>query len=262
MTPEAVLIEILGRLGASQGATVLVNDAELQQWPAEAVRALQGQKLIVKARPASSAICPGCEDECVMPVQTLSANAGAPVSFIFCDKRSDTTRVTVPSGRLTQWKCTAELVCEFIATSLGLRRSGEQSAEAGLWKIGIASGDNRSQMLCLQAKGELALVAGSNPIPLAELLEYHDGGYSLVGAMIRRLVDAATTADQRYHPSIARREARKLDTQAKHEGWQKEYRKLLRSHPGMSDVWYSLQIGKKYKAKGSKPGTIRKNMKK
>ena len=50
--------------------------------------------------------------------------------------------------------------------------------------------------------------------------------------MIRRLVDAATTADNRYTPSNARREARKLDTQAMYESWQKEYRELQTKTPG------------------------------
>ena len=62
--------------------------------------------------------------------------------------------------------------------------------------------------------------------------------------MIRRMVDAATTADNRYTPSNAKREARKLDTQAMYESWQKEYRELKRSKPGMSDVWYAQQIAK------------------
>jgi hypothetical protein len=40
--------------------------------------------------------------------------------------------------------------------------------------------------------------------------------------MIRQLVDSATTADNRYTPTNARREVRKLDTQAMYESWQKE----------------------------------------
>ncbi len=214
MKPVDALIELLDRVGANQGAAVLVNDDELRQWPSEAVKAMKSQRLVTRARPAASAICPGCEQQCVMPVHTLPAAAGSQASFIVCDKRSDINRVPVSAGRLIQWQCNADLVCGFIATSLGLRRSDRQTANADLWEIGVATGNKRSQMLCLQANGELTLVVGGNKVPLAELIEFRDGQYSLDGAMIRQMVDAATTADNRYTPSQAKREARKLATKA------------------------------------------------
>jgi hypothetical protein len=116
-------------------------------------------------------------------------------------------------------------------------------------------------MLCLQVNGALVLVAGSNTVLLAELIEYHDNQYSLDRAMIRRLVDASTTADNRYTPSNAKREARKLDTQAMYEGWRKAYRNLRKKRRNMSDVWYSQQIAKMDIAHGRKSETIRKKMK-
>jgi hypothetical protein len=262
MTPKDALIELLGRVGATQGAAVLVNDDELSQWPSAAVAAMISQRLIAKAGPASSAICSGCERDCVMPVHTLPAKAGAPASFIVCDKRRDINRVLVSTERLTQWQCSVNAVCGFVAVSLGLRRSDRQAASPDLWEIGIATGDKRSQMLCLQVNGALVLVAGSNMVPLAELIEYHDGEYMLDGAMIRLLVDAANTADNRYTPSNAKREARKLDTQAMYEGWRKAYRNLKKTRKNMSDVWYSQQIAKMDIAHDRNAETIRKQMKK
>jgi hypothetical protein len=215
MTPQAALIELLGRVGASQGASVLINEDELSQWPSAAVAAMKTQRLLAKARPAISAICPGCERDCVMPVHVLPAEDKRPArAFVVCDKRSDINRVAIPLTKLTQWQCSADAVCGFVASSLALRRSDKQTTSADLFEIGIATGDKRRQMLCLQANGVLDLVAGSNPLPLADLVEYHDGAYSLDGATVRQMVDAATTADNRYTPSNAKREASKLDTQA------------------------------------------------
>ena len=262
MTPTDALIELLGRVGASQGAAVLVNGQELNKWPDAAAKSMKSQKLIVKTRPTSSAVCPGCERDCVMPVHTLPDAAGAPVSFIVCDKRSDINRVPVSTERLTQWQCSVNAVRGFVAVSLGLRRSDKQTAKPDLWDIGIVRGDKRSQMLCLQANGMLVLVAGSNKMPLDELIEYHDGAYSLDGAMVRHLVDAATTADKRYTPSDVKREARKQDTQAMYESWKKAYRILKRKRPGKSDVWYSLQIAKTDNLHNRNAETIRKQMKK
>lgn len=261
MTPQAALIELLSRVGANPSGVVLINDAELSQWPGAAVTAMKTQHLLAKARPASSAICPGCERDCVMPVQVLPAEGKWPAqAFIACDKRDDTSRVPVPLTSLTQWQCSADAVCGFVAASLGLRRSDKQSSSPGLFEIGVATGDKRSQMLCLQANGVLALVAGSNPLPLADLVEYHDGAYSLDGAMVRQLVDAATTADNRYTPSNAKREASKLDTQAMYASWQKEYRALKKKRPKMSDVWYSKQIEKMDIANERSFSTIKKHM--
>ena len=260
MTPQAALTDLLGRVGASQGATVLINDEELNLWPGAAVAAMKSQRLLAKARPASSAICPGCERDCVMPLHT-PPTMGTPASFIVCDKRSDTNRVAVPIERLTQWQCTAAAVCGFIAVSVGMRRSDQRTDGADLWNIGIVMGDKRSQMLCLQAHGVLALVVGSNAVPLAELIDYHDGGFSLDDDIIRRLVDAATTADNRYTPSNTKREARKLDTQAMYESWRKARRDLNKKRRDMSDVWYSKQIAKMDIAQGRSADTIKKNMK-
>jgi hypothetical protein len=183
-------------------------------------------------------------------------------SFIVCDKRNDINRVHVSAERLTQWRCDAEAVCGFVAKSLGLRRIDQRSANPAVWNIGIARGHKRSQMLCLQVDDALALVVGGNAMPLVELIGFGDGEYSVDVAMIRQLVDSATTADSRYTPRNARREACKLDTQAMYEGWRKAYRDLKKQRPNMSAVWYSQQIAKRDIALTRNAETIRKHMKK
>jgi len=262
VTPEATLIELLGRVCASQSIAVLVNNKELSRWPSTAVAAMKAQKLITKGQPAASTICPGCERECVMPVYTLPATAGPAASFIVCDKRSDTNRVQVSSESLIQWRCSTNSVCKFIAACLRLRYSDKQTISDGLCEIGIATGNKRSQMLCLQTGSELSLVVGDNKLPLAELIGFHEGRYSLDHSMVRRLIDTATTADPRYTPTDVKRKARKLKTQAMYARWQKEYRIMKRNNPDKSDVWCSRQIAKKTIAQGRDADTIRKNMKK
>ncbi|CAM8649634.1 hypothetical protein MCEMAEM21_02711 [Oxalobacteraceae bacterium] len=262
MTPQAALVDLLARVGASEDAAALLSNHALNQWPEVAVAALKTQRLLVKAQPASSAICPGCERDCVMPVQTRIHLSRGAVSYIDCDKRSDVSRVAVQVDRLEQWRCTADAVGDFVAASLGLRQSDKRrAASADFLEIGIATGDKRSQMLCLQTGGELILVAGGNTVPLADLIAYRSGAYSLDSARVVKLVDAASTADNRYTPSNAKREARKVDTQAMYKGWQKAYRALLKKSPGKSDVWYSQQIAKADKVHVRDPNTIKKHMK-
>ena len=262
MTPKEALIELWGRLGASKDDSILVNEEELHQWPEAAVKAMKSQKLIVKAHPASSALCPGCEQNCVMPVHGLPATEGVPDLFVVCDKRNDINRVVIAAERLNQWQSNADLVCRFVATSLGLRPSNKQLPDSDLREIGIAYGEKRSQMLCLQANGTLDLVAGNNSVPLVEVIEYHDNVYSIDSSKIRQLVDSSTTADPRYTPSNIRQEVRKLNTQDMYGNWRKEYRNLRKKRPNMSDVWYSQQIAKMDIAKSRNAETIRKKMKK
>ena len=260
MTPEAAFIELLGRVGARNGESVTVVTEELNQWPAVAVAALKSQNVLMKARPAKSVVCPGCEQECSMPVHTLTrANAPA-ASFVVCDKRSDINRVPVPPALLALWRCDAQSVCGFVAASLGLQQTAMQASETGLLPIGMARGNKRTQMLCLRVQGHLALVVGANALPLADVIGFENGSYTLDVAVIRQMVDAATTADPRHTPSTAKREVGKTATQAMYVTWQKEYKVLKKRHPNKSDVWYSQQIAKTVIANGRDASTIKKNM--
>ncbi len=261
MTPLEALLELLERVGASRDAAALLSEDELIRWPADAVRALKAHKLLVRATPAASVVCPGCEQECTMPVHTVSAGTGKAASFVICDKREDINRVEVAAERLRQWRCGAEAVGGFVARSLGLRPESQRQTDAGCRELGLVAGKKRNQMVCLRAVGELELVAGQNAVPLTELVRFGAEGYSVNCEAIRQLVDTANTGDNRYTPSNARREARKLKTQAMYESWRKAFRALKKRRPGMSDVWYSQQIAKLDIAEGRSAETIRKHMK-
>lgn len=262
MMPQAALIELLGRVGARLGKSVTVSTEELNQWPTAAVAALKSQNLLLKARPAKSVVCPGCEQECSsMTVHTLTRlNATVATSFVVCDKRSDINRVPVPAARLAQWRCDAKAVCGFVAAGLGLQQTTVQPSEDGLLPIGMARGNKRTQMLSLRVQGHVALVVGADAMPLADVIGFEDGSFTLDQAVIRQMVDAATTADPRHTPSTAKREARKIDTQDMYATWQKAYRALRKRSPDKSDVWYSQQIAKTAVAKGRDASTIKKHM--
>lgn len=261
MTALDPLLELLARVGANGGTATLVSEDELRRWPANAVRELKSRRLLVKASPATSVICPGCEQQCTMQVYTLPAGARAAASFTVCDKRDDINRVAVPAELLRQWRCGVEAVGEFVAHSLGLRPESQRKAGDGLWELGLVTGKKRSQMVCLRADGALKLVAGENAVPLTELLLFGADGYSVDREAIRQLVDVATTGDARYTPNNVRRAARKLNTQALRERWRREYRALKKRRPGMSDVWYSREIAKTEIAHQRNAETIRKHLK-
>ena len=264
-SPEAVLIEVLDRVAGSRDYTTRISARELAGWPADAVAALKSQRLLRRSRPATCVVCPGCEQQCGMPVYTV-VGAGASAgqtdrwSFIVCDKRDDINRVTVEADRLTQWQSSPDAVCDFVAGCLGLRPSGKRTGRAGLMEIGMANGRKRRQMLCLRADRELELVAGEGAVALAEVVEFNRGRYGLKTARLRRLVDTSALADARYTPSRAGWAARKRATQARDQALREACRQLKRERPGMTGAWYAQQIAKRDVAGGLSPETIRKKI--
>ena len=260
MTPREALLDLVARVGARDGAAVRVSETDVRQWPAEAVSALKAHRLLVRARPARTVVCPGCEADCVMPVQTIPAGPREAARFIVCDKRSDINRVALTTAHVDQWKCDAEALARFVVEQLGLRPSRHRTDDAGTRPLGLAAGDTRHQMLGLRPHGDVTLVVADTAVALADLIDFARGAYVLDTAAIRHLVDAATTADPHYTPSTTRREAHTRDTQARYARWQTAYRALKRRRPHMSDVWYARQLAKQTVAAGGQADTIRRHM--
>jgi len=262
MSPEDALAELFARVGTNSGAATLVSGNELAEWPAAAVAAMKSQKLIVKARSPAGVVCPGCERQCAMPLHIVTnESSGAVSAFVVCDKRDDINRVPIPAGLRTLWRCDMRRVCVFVATSLGLRSPADTTSDGGLTRIGVARGGKRSQMLCLRAGGDLSLVAAENSLPLAEAIVFQRGSYALDAAVVRQMVDAARSADERHTPTTVRREAGKLATQEKYRAWQGMYRELKREHPGRSDTWCASQIAKQSPPPPPAVDTVRRRMK-
>ena len=259
MTPVGALVELLARVGA--GGDIFITEYELSQWPPGAGSAVKAQRLITKAPPATTAICPGCEQDCTMPVETIPAPSGAPALFVVCAKRRDTNRVPIFPDHLIQWQTSKITVAKFVAQSLSVRWKGATASESNTLEIGIMKGKKKSQMLNLRSEKELVLLAGTSQLPLADVVTFAEGQYALDMQAVEQLVNNSTTTDARYTPSNAKREARKLDTQARYEGWRKEYRKLKKKHPKKPDTWCALRIAKMFSEQGKKSETIRKNMK-
>ena len=78
------------------------------------------------------------------------------------------------------------------------------------------------------------------------------------------LVDhpASNASDKPYEPSTVRREARKLETQARHDAWRKEARTLRAQHPGQSERWIAQRIAKLDRVHHAEWETIRKQIRK
>lgn len=128
MTPSDVLADLLARVGASKGKPVFISAQELGGWPATTVATMKAQKILVRARPAASVVCPGCEQQCVMPVHVPPAPSEAARAFVVCDKRDDINRVNVPIGHLEQWRVNGYASPAAVAEALGVPLSPEMTS--------------------------------------------------------------------------------------------------------------------------------------
>ena len=259
MSPEAVLLDLGSRAGASPSREVRVDSHELARWPEEAVSALKSQKLIRRARRARTKVCQGCGRQCAMPVE-WGSNPSVP--WVVCDKRSDINRVPVPVDRLAQWRTSADILGRFIAAGLSLRWRGWKAEDHGELEIRMDTGEKPGKMLKLRIEGELAFVTGTSALALSKVLFFRGGGFGLEETRIRRWMDATATEKHPIPASRVRYESRKLDTQRKDLALQRIYRALKREKPGRPDVWYARQIAKSGQGGGLSPETIRKRMKK
>lgn len=189
MMPEDAITELLNRVAALQGATALINADELAQWRGEAVTAMKTQQLITRARPASSAVCPGCERECVMPVHVLTDKAREPAAFIVCDKRDDINRVPVPVARLEQWQASGDSIADLLAGLLDLQRPSMGSSSVGRWEIGVFRGAKHASHLVLMAGEKLTLTLAGHSIALTDVLAMDGDTFKVDKRRLTRLVD-------------------------------------------------------------------------
>ncbi len=205
MMPEAVLVELLDRIGAHRGAAVVISAQELGAWPGAAVAAMQSQGLLTRGRPATSAVCPGCERECVMPVHVLIDTARGPEAFIVCDKRSDINRVPVPVARLEQWQASGDSVASLLAGLLGLHRSGS-GTDAARWEVGMLKGTKHSSHLVLIADGKLTLSLAGHSVPVADVLALEGNAFQVDRRSLTRLVDQPVAGAGDVESAAQRRE--------------------------------------------------------
>lgn len=234
MTPEASLIELLERLGAEQGAPVLISDHELNTWPDTAVTAMKSQGLLTRARPATSAICPECELECVMPVHTLFEEGHEPLALIFCDKRSDVNRVPIPFSRLEQWQISGDSLAHLLAVLLGLHRSNSVNTNAARWEIGLFKGNKHSSHLLLMADGNLTLSLAGHSVALADVLSLDGGTFTVDKRRLKQLVDRPATGGGDVESATKRRERLKKRVQALKKQGVKAFVKTVADEEGIS----------------------------
>lgn len=233
MNMADVLSAIFDRLAAAAGEVALFSERELAEWPAAALARLKAEALLVKGPPADAVACPGCEEDCIMPVETDATPSGALRAFVVCDKRDDVARVVIARDLLEQWTCSPERVADVLARLLGIRRPGNDST-ARRWDVGVLKGAKGSAHVVFGIENELRLTIAGHSLPVADVLELGDKGLTIERRALLRCVDNPVAAAGDQESAEQRRERlRKRRNELKAEG-KRNFNQLLAAEEGIT----------------------------
>ncbi|VVC76415.1 hypothetical protein AQUSIP_17270 [Aquicella siphonis] len=193
MTTDMVLIDLFERIAASKGAAAFINTLEINQWPSDLVMAIKSHRILEKASSAKSAICPGCERSCMMPVNTLTNQSNITTAFIVCDKESGINRVPISLDQIDQWQASGYLLAKLIAKLLDLPVPINSLNPTG-WEIGIMRGSQHSSYLTLTDDIKLLIQSTGKQFSLIELISFANGSFKIDKTKIMRAVNKPATS--------------------------------------------------------------------
>lgn len=205
MTGQELFSQLIARLGANQGAPVVVSARELSCWPETTLTLLKANGLLVRTRPAVSTSCCGCERECVMPVHVIPNQSAAPAAFIVCDKRSDINRVAVSLADLDQWQTSVNAVADLLGVLLDLHRPLNHSTQAGAWHLGLLRGPKHAGYVKLLVNGELTISLAGHFLPLTDLLELRGNQFIVDRRRVFRALNNPTSGNADIESAADRR---------------------------------------------------------
>ncbi len=258
MTLEDVLEDLINRLEPSGDKTISWD--QVQRWPEGALEMFQNEGWIKPALFAKSVVCPGCEENCYMPVQAQTKNGQPTRIYVACDYRDDMGRIPIPQEMLQQWQITEDQVARWITRSLGIKGKPKKDKKSGTTHIGNFQGKKKSGLLQLDCQAPVSLKTSNHSQPLIEVFDIKENQLLINFESVTKMMDR-TPPKKSYTPQVHRREARKLETKQKHQRVKKTYLQLKREKPGRSDSWYALQMELKG-VEGYDSETIRKLIRK
>lgn len=236
-TAAETLAELLARLSAVPGGSVLVAADELARWPAEAVQALRDARALVPAGPAASAVCPGCEQACVMPVEVLGGAGPAVRAFIACDKREDIGRVPVALAALERWRCSADTLADALARGLSGAAAVRLAGEPATWRLGLVAGRQGRAVAVMRAgaAGAAVVELAGHRLDVATLLSVQAATLVLDRQCLARCADSPVEGTGAGETPEQRRERLRVRVAAVKAAGVRGFLKAVAAEEGMSD---------------------------
>lgn len=171
LTAAEALAELLARQGAAPDRALAISAEELLHWPPAAVTALKAHGVLRPGKPGDTAVCPGCERACVMPVQQRQ-RAGVAAAFVVCDRRDDMGRVALAPALLERWRVDAQTLGDALAGLLGAGACHPELGVAFAFRVGTVTGavGKAAVQLHFDEHGQARLLVAGHAADVASVL--------------------------------------------------------------------------------------------
>lgn len=179
--------------------------------------ALKAHAVLRPGKPGDTAVCPGCERACAMPVLQRVRPDRPAAAFIFCDRRDDIGRVPLPPAHLERWRADGQTLGDALAALLGSGACQPVPAAAFTFRLGLVAGlaDKASVQLRFDGQGRTLVEVAGHVLDVPAVLAIQGRGLVLDTRDLGRCADApaggtalaAETAAQRTARLLARKTA-------------------------------------------------------
>lgn len=204
MILDDVLRELIWCLG--EPGNSVIGWEQVRYWPSGAIEIFRKAGWLNATTRAETVECPGCEENCFMPVNMRLAPPGQIAAvFIACDKRSEMGNVSIPPLRLQQWQLAPAQIAIWISTALKLRSKPEKDAASATFKLGTLQGKERLAELYLDLNEPVSLKASGHTLPLNEITFVADGQPGIDRTAILAMVDLPPTPVPKVKESAKKR---------------------------------------------------------
>jgi hypothetical protein len=213
------------------------GNAEVARWPRHMVAALAEAGLIAPMPPADAIICMHCEERCLRPVLTATAE-GRSGWYLYstCDLKSGMGPFERSSAELQRWTGNRRRVAEFFGRALGLEIKGCDENWRNI-RYRTFRVETSRYALRLEFRGTAMVLVGSVSVPLLDALDWEEERISvdrdaLVAAAGRS--DEMQAGGTSYQPSTIVREDRRAATVLRDRRLQRSMNVLAREHPTLN----------------------------
>lgn len=190
MTANELLEKILTILNHHEKA--LFSFEEVTAWPSNVFSTFVTSGLLECASPATSAICDGCEQNCIMPVEVWPTLNNRPArAFIACDQSDDMGCISIDPDRLKQWQVTTENLIKNIAELLSIKTMPHKQHTQNNWLIGVLKGVYKKDTLIFDSGKDTCILrcAGHN-IDVIDVLSFNKKKLQINKYKLLHLIDS------------------------------------------------------------------------
>lgn len=165
-----VLSELINRLTENKKKPTAIYQSEIDLWPPNQTKALLKTSILSAPSLAKKAICTGCEEACLRPIQKFQTKENYYSAFMFCHLRDDTYRIQIKENEIKYRSLTLYSLAEFIRLALDIKGEVYESAEPNKLSIGIFKGSVSAAHISLIYEDEIYLQIGQNYVLVNETL--------------------------------------------------------------------------------------------